>query len=67
MKITPTIAADVMGCSPQFVRIGLQTRQLNIGDAVRFPSGKWVYCINPVKLAERQGMTVEELNKIIGG
>ena len=33
-KITPDQAAYVMGCSAQFVRIGLQRGLLDIGDAV---------------------------------
>lgn len=34
-KITPVQAAKVMGCSPQFVRLGMQREQLDIGDAVK--------------------------------
>ena len=63
-KITPNDAARVMGCSGQFVRIGLQRGLLDIGDAVKL-SNRWTYCISPAKLAERQGMSVDELYKEI--
>ena len=58
-KITPDQAAAVMGCSSQFVRIGLQRGLLEIGDAVKM-STKWTYNISPAKLAARQGMTMEQ-------
>lgn len=61
-KITPDQAAYVMGCSAQFVRIGLQRGLLNIGDAVKM-STKWTYNISPAKLAARQGMTMEQLER----
>lgn len=32
MKIKTAEAAAVMGCSPQFVRVGMQQGKLNIGD-----------------------------------
>lgn len=60
-KITTEIAASIMGCSAQFIRIGLQRRQLDIGDAVKM-SGRWTYNISPAKLAARQGLTMEELD-----
>ena len=61
-KITPAQAAGIMGCSAQFVRIGLQRGLLDIGDAVKM-STKWTYNISPAKLAARQGITVEELER----
>ena len=61
-KITPEDAAAIMGCSAQFVRIGLQRGRLDIGDAVKM-SSKWTYNISPAKLAARQGMTIEELER----
>ena len=59
-KITVADAASIMGCSEQFVRIGLQRKLLDIGDAVKM-SRRWTYNISPAKLAARQGITVEEL------
>ena len=61
-KITPDQAAYVMGCSAQFVRIGLQRGLLDIGDAVKM-STKWTYNISPARLAARQGLTVDQLER----
>lgn len=63
-KITPDQAAMVMDCSSQFVRIGLQRGLLNIGDAVKM-SSKWTYNISPAKLAERQGISMDQLETAI--
>lgn len=65
-KVTPNAAAFVMGCSPQFIRIGLQRGILDIGDAVCMSSGRWTYNISPGKLASRQGITIEELEREVG-
>lgn len=61
-KITPDQAAAVMGCSAQFIRIGLQRGLLDIGDAVKM-STKWTYNISPARLAARQGMTLDQLER----
>ncbi len=63
-KITTKDAAQVMGCSEQFVRIGIRQGILDIGDAIKM-SRKWTYNISPGKLAQRQGITLEELEKLI--
>lgn len=61
-RVTPDQAAAVMGCSAQFIRIGLQRGLLDIGDAVKM-STKWTYNISPAKLAARQGMTLDQLER----
>lgn len=61
-KVTPKEAAALMGCSPQFIRIGLQQGRLDIGDAVKM-STMWTYNISPAKIAERQGLTVDQIEK----
>ena len=61
-KITPDQAAAVMGCSAQFIRIGLQRGLMDIGDAVKM-STKWTYNISPAKLAARQGITLDQLER----
>lgn len=61
-KITPDQAANIMGCSAQFIRIGLQRGMLDIGDAVKM-STKWTYNISPARLAARQGMTLDQLER----
>lgn len=48
----------------QVVRIGLQRDLLDIGDAVKM-SSRWTYNISPAKLARRQGMTVEEMERTL--
>ena len=65
MRIKTSEAAAIMGCSPQFVRVGMQQGKLNIGDAIQM-SSVWTYNIIPAALAKRQGMTLEELQKKIG-
>lgn len=61
LRIKTSEAAVIMGCSPQFVRIGLQQGKLDIGDAIKM-SSTWTYNISPAALARRQGMTVEQLS-----
>ena len=61
LKIKTAEAAMIMGCSPQFVRIGLQQGKLDIGNAIKM-SSTWTYNISPAALARRQGMTVEQLS-----
>lgn len=61
-RVTPDQAASIMGCSAQFIRIGLQRGLLDIGDAVKM-STKWTYNISPTKLAARQGMTLDQLER----
>lgn len=61
-KVTPEQAALIMGCGAQYIRIGLQRGLLDIGDAVKM-STKWTYNIAPAKLAERQGLTIEQLEE----
>lgn len=53
-----------MGCSPQFIRVGLQQGRLNIGEAIKM-SSIWTYNISPALLAARQGMTIPELEAAI--
>ena len=61
-RVTPDQAASIMGCSSQFIRIGLQRGLLDIGDAVKM-STKWTYNISPAKLAARQGITLDQLER----
>lgn len=63
-KIKPAEAAMIMGCSPQFIRIGLQQGKLDIGNALKM-SSIWTYNISPAALARRQGMTLEELDEAL--
>lgn len=50
-------AAEVMGVSQQFIRIGLQREQLPFGTAIKL-SSKWTYYINPLKFNEYVGRQI---------
>ena len=50
-------AADILGKSQQFVRIGLQLERLPIGTAVK-TSSRWTYHISPKLLKEYAGQEV---------
>ena len=49
-------AAELMGKSPQFIRIGLQRGLLPFGTAVKM-SSRWTYYIYPKKFDEYVGST----------
>lgn len=53
-KITVKEAAEIMGVSQQFIRIGMQRNQLPIGTAVRL-SSIWTYHISPKLFYEYVG------------
>ena len=57
-KILPTEAAAIIGASPQFVRVGMQTGQLPIGCAVKM-SSIWTYNISRDRLAEYVGRNID--------
>lgn len=48
-RVTVTEAAEALGVSPQFVRIGMQRGLLPIGSCVKV-STKWTYCIPKERL-----------------
>lgn len=48
-RVTVKKAAELLGVSQQFIRIGLQRGRLPIGSAVRM-SSKWTYHISPERL-----------------
>ena len=57
-RILPTEAAAIMGASPQLVRVGLQTGQLDIGSAVKM-SSVWTYNIQRDRLAAHVGRNID--------
>ena len=63
-RIKTAEAAVIMGCSPQFVRVGMQRGILDIGNAIKM-SSIWTYNISAAALAKRQGMTTEELARTL--
>ena len=62
-NVSPNEAAEIIGSSPQFVRIGLQQGRLPFGTAVKMTSN-WVYHISLKLLKEYIGKErVEEFMK----
>ena len=55
-------AAEILGVSQQFVRIGLQREKLPIGTAVKM-SSRWTYHISPKLLQEYVGEKEREEGK----
>lgn len=54
-SITIQKAAEIMGKSEQFVRIGLQRGILPFGSAVKL-SSRWTYYISPSRLYDFAGL-----------
>lgn len=65
-NIKPEEAADILGVSPQFVRVAMQLEKLPIGIAIKLPgSTEFTYQISDNLLQERTSKNVqEEITKI---
>lgn len=63
MKLTVKQAAKLMGVSEQYIRIGLQRKELDIGVAVKTSLNQWTYGISPAKVAAWAGMTLKEVRE----
>ena len=65
-NIKPAEAADILGVSPQFVRVAMQLGQLPIGVAIKLPgSTEFTYQISDNLLQARTSKNVqEEIRKI---
>lgn len=50
-------AANLLGASEQFIRVGLQNKELPFGFAVKM-SGQWTYVITKQKFEESTGIKV---------
>ena len=60
-NIKPAEAADILGVSPQFVRVAMQLGQLPIGVAIKLPgSTEFTYQISENLLQERTSKNVQE-------
>lgn len=57
-NITVAQAAKLMGCDPQFVRIGLQQGSLPIGAAVKVGETRYSYYISPKLFYEFTGIRI---------
>ncbi len=55
-KITVQQAADLMGVSPQFIRVALQQKELPFGAAVKVGKERYTYYISPKKFTEYTGI-----------
>lgn len=53
-SLTVKQAAEILGKSEQFIRVGLQREILPFGSAVKL-STKWTYYISPTRLSEYAG------------
>ncbi len=58
-KILPEEAAAIIGASTQYVRVGLQKKELDIGSAVKM-SSVWTYNIPRCRLAVYMGRDIDE-------
>ena len=71
LKITPDMAAAIIGKHSQFIRIGVQRGLLTyhgepIGTAIRkTPKSKYNYYINPKLFALYAGLTMDELRRAV--
>ena len=59
-NMTVIEAAELMGVSPQFVRVGLQKGVLPFGYAVKVSSNRYTYFISRQKFSESTGIILEE-------
>ena len=62
-RLSPSVAANLLGLPVQFVRVGMQQGRLPIGTVVKFKT--YSYDIRPNKLAEYMGISVAELESRI--
>lgn len=64
MNISIKEASELMGKSPQYIRIGLQRGILPIGNAILNPGGKYTYYISPKLFEEYTGIKVQKKENI---
>lgn len=65
-NIKPAEAAEILGVSPQFIRVAMQMGQLPIGIAIKLPgSSEYTYQISDNLLQQRTSKNVaEEIKRI---
>lgn len=67
-KITPIEAGQIIGASPQFVRVAMQQGVINLGIALKMPGSRtWTYNISPNLLKEYVGRDINEELRLIRG
>ena len=57
-KLTVEEAAELMGVSQQFVRVGLQQGILNFGYAIKVSKNRYTYFISRQKFTEATGIVL---------
>ena len=66
-NIPPVVAGELMGKSPQFIRIGLQRNLLPFGQAVKLNARQYTYYISPKRFVEYTGISEEIIEERIRG
>lgn len=62
IRLSVSKAAELMGVSPQYIRVGMQMGILPFGSAVKM-SGEYTYYISPVKFSEYTGISLDKITK----
>lgn len=57
-KLTPAEAAELMGVSAQFVRVGLQQGLFTWGYAIKISAKRYTYFISKPKFCEATGIKI---------
>lgn len=65
MRVTVKEAAEILGTSQEYIRLGIRQGVLPIGTAVKM-SSVWTYHISPKLLQEYSGVDVETIHKMRG-
>ncbi len=59
VKLSVNQAAKLMGASPQFIRLGVQRKELPFGYAMKMNGNRYVYHISTKKFSEYTGVVFE--------
>lgn len=60
-KITVKRAAELMGVSAQYIRVGLQKEVLPFGCALKVGGDNYSYYISPAKFSEYTGIGIDTI------
>lgn len=66
MKLTVEDTANLLGTSPQFIRLAIQKNALDIGECAKLGREKWrrAYVISPYKVANILGVSIDKLERM---
>lgn len=66
-NIKPAEAAEILGVSPQFIRVAMQMGQLPIGIAIKLPgSSEYTYQIRRKKAIQNHDIRLPKIYKAYG-